>query len=82
MARVLVTRILPEGGLDPLVARGHDIVQGTDDVAYSHDADNNALFAFDGVDLIAEIPDSFAHLLNLFLRRVESHRDDHGRLLK
>ena len=31
VARVLVTRILPDGGLDPLVARGHDIVQRADD---------------------------------------------------
>ncbi|HXQ60277.1 MAG TPA: D-glycerate dehydrogenase [Acidimicrobiales bacterium] len=35
MARILVTRILPEGGLDPLVAAGHDIVQRPGDVAYS-----------------------------------------------
>ena len=27
MARVLVTRRLPAGGLDPLVAAGHDLVQ-------------------------------------------------------
>ena len=37
MARVLVTRILPDGGLDPLVARGHDIVQRADDTPFSHD---------------------------------------------
>ncbi len=37
MARVLVTRILPDGGLDPLVARGHDVVQRGDDSAYTHD---------------------------------------------
>jgi len=35
VARILVTRILPEGGLDPLVAAGHDIVQRPGDVAYS-----------------------------------------------
>jgi glyoxylate reductase len=34
VARVLVTRLLPEGGLDPLVAAGHEIVQRSDDVAY------------------------------------------------
>ncbi len=37
MARVLVTRILPDGGLDPLVARGHEIVQRADDTPFSHD---------------------------------------------
>jgi glyoxylate reductase len=31
VARVLVTRRLPDGGIDPLVAAGHDIVVGHDD---------------------------------------------------
>ncbi len=31
MARVLVTRRLPDGGLDPLLAAGHEIVQRPDD---------------------------------------------------
>ena len=31
MARVLVTRHLPDGGLDPLVAAGHELVQRADD---------------------------------------------------
>lgn len=31
MARVLVTRHLPAGGLDPLLAAGHDVVQREDD---------------------------------------------------
>lgn len=35
MARVLVTRALPDGGLDPLVAAGHDIVQRPGDIPYS-----------------------------------------------
>jgi len=35
VARVLVTRTLPEGGLDPLVAAGHEVVRGTDDVAFT-----------------------------------------------
>jgi len=49
VARVLVTRILPDGGLDPLAARGHEIVQRADDTPYSHDelvaavADTDAL---------------------------------------
>ena len=36
MARVVVTRRLPEGGLDPLVDAGHDVVQRADDTPYSH----------------------------------------------
>ena len=35
MARVLVTRRLPDGGLDPLVAAGHEIVQRPDDVPFT-----------------------------------------------
>jgi len=31
VARVLVTRRLPDGGIDPLVAAGHDLVVGHDD---------------------------------------------------
>jgi glyoxylate reductase len=31
VARILVTRQLPDGGLDPLVAAGHEIVQPADD---------------------------------------------------
>jgi glyoxylate reductase len=37
MARILVTRIMPAGGLDPLVAAGHDVVQRTDDTPYTPD---------------------------------------------
>jgi len=35
MARVLVTRQLPDGGLDPLVAAGHEIVQRADDTPFT-----------------------------------------------
>jgi glyoxylate reductase len=35
LARVLVTRRLPDGGLDPLVAAGHEIVQRPGDDPYS-----------------------------------------------
>ncbi|MDQ1432285.1 MAG: glyoxylate reductase [Actinomycetota bacterium] len=35
MARVLVTRLLPDGGLDPLVAAGHEIVQRPGDDPYA-----------------------------------------------
>jgi glyoxylate reductase len=37
VSRVLVTRRLPEGGLDPLVDAGHEIVQRADDSPYTHD---------------------------------------------
>ena len=37
MARVLVTRHVPEGGLDPLRAGGHEVVIRDEDVAYTHD---------------------------------------------
>jgi glyoxylate reductase len=37
MARVLVTRRLPEGGTDPLVAAGHEIVARDDDTAFTHE---------------------------------------------
>ena len=35
MARVLVTRRLPEGGLDPLLAAGHEVVTNDDDRPYT-----------------------------------------------
>jgi glyoxylate reductase len=35
MARVLVTRQLPDGGIDPLVAAGHDLVQRPGDDPYT-----------------------------------------------
>jgi glyoxylate reductase len=37
VSRVLVTRLLPEGGLDPLLAAGHEIVQRDNDAAFSPD---------------------------------------------
>ncbi|MBV9413232.1 MAG: D-glycerate dehydrogenase [Acidimicrobiia bacterium] len=37
MARVLVTRRLPAGGLDPLVDAGHELVQRADDTPFTHD---------------------------------------------
>jgi glyoxylate reductase len=37
VSRVLVTRLLPDGGLDPLLTAGHEIVQREDDDAFSHD---------------------------------------------
>jgi glyoxylate reductase len=35
VARVLVTRRLPEGGLDPLIDAGHDLVRRADDSPYT-----------------------------------------------
>ncbi len=40
-------------------------------------ADHDALLALDGVDLVAEVPNALAHLLDLLFGRVEFHRDDH-----
>jgi glyoxylate reductase len=37
LARVLVTRRLPAGGLDPLVTAGHEMVQRADDLPFTHD---------------------------------------------
>lgn len=37
MGRVLVTRRLPEGGLEPLLAVGHEIVARDDDTPFTHD---------------------------------------------
>ena len=34
---VLVTRRLPDGGLEPLARAGHELVQRTDDAPYTHD---------------------------------------------
>ena len=36
MARVLVTRLLPEGGLEPLHSAGHEIVTRDDDTPFTH----------------------------------------------
>ncbi len=46
-------------------------------VANADCADDNTLLPFDGVDLIAEVPYSLAHLLDLLFGGVEFHRDDH-----
>jgi glyoxylate reductase len=37
VARVLITRQLPAGGLDPLIAAGHKLVQRDDDTPLSHE---------------------------------------------
>ena len=49
MARVLVTRRLPPGGTDPLVAAGHEIVARDDDSPFSHDELCAAVGEVDGV---------------------------------
>jgi glyoxylate reductase len=49
VARVLVTRILPDGGLDPLGAHGHEIVQRSDDTPYGHDELVDAVAGVDAV---------------------------------
>ena len=37
MARVLVTRRLPPGGLDPLSEAGHELVESDGDHGFTHD---------------------------------------------
>ena len=41
-------------------------------------ADHDALLADDGVDLVAEIADPLADVVDLFFRRVQPHRNNHG----
>jgi len=48
-ARVLVTRRLPEGGLDPLVDEGHEVVQRADDTPYTHEELVELATTVDGV---------------------------------
>ncbi len=49
MARVLVTRRLPEGGLDPLLAAGHEIVERSDDTPYTPEELRRAVGGVDAV---------------------------------
>lgn len=49
MARVLVTRRLPDGGLDPLVAAGHELVERPQDTPLSHDELVDAAATVDGI---------------------------------
>lgn len=49
MARILVTRHLTEGGLDPLVAAGHDVTQREVDVPWTEEELVAAAPEFDGI---------------------------------
>jgi len=49
MARVLVTRRLPAGGTDPLVAAGHEVVARDDDTPFTHDELVTATTGVDGI---------------------------------
>jgi len=49
VARVLVTRQLPAGGLDPLVSAGHEIVQHVPDLAMTTDELADAAGLFDAI---------------------------------
>jgi glyoxylate reductase len=49
VGRVLVTRQLPEGGLDQLAAEGHAVFGRTDDVPYSHEELVDAVTEADAV---------------------------------
>jgi glyoxylate reductase len=49
MARVLVTRRLPDGGLEPLARAGHELVQRDGDTPYTHDELVAAAPGFDAI---------------------------------
>jgi len=49
VGRILVTRRLPDGGLDPLLDAGHDVVDRPDDVAYTRDELVALAPGFDGI---------------------------------
>ena len=49
MGRVLVTRQLPPGGLDPLLAAGHEVVRRDDDGAYTSEELVELAPGFDGI---------------------------------
>jgi len=49
MARVLVTRRLPDGGTEPLVAAGHEIISRDDDTPFTHAELCGAVGDVDGV---------------------------------
>src|SRR5262245_2214935 len=49
MARILVTRQLPDGGLDPLIDMGHDIAQRADDTPFTPEALRGAVADVDAV---------------------------------
>jgi glyoxylate reductase len=49
LPRVLVTRRLPEGGTDPLVAAGHELVARDDDTPLAHDELRAAVAGVDAV---------------------------------
>jgi glyoxylate reductase len=49
LSRVLVTRRLPDGGLDPLLEAGHEIVGRDDDVPYTHEQLVEAATGVDGI---------------------------------
>jgi glyoxylate reductase len=49
VARVLVTRRVPDGGLEPLICAGHELVQRDDDIPYTHDEMVAAAVDVDGI---------------------------------
>ena len=59
MARVLVTRLLPDGGTAPLIAAGHEVITNDSDTALSHSALCDAAREFDAlVTLLTDRIDS------------------------
>jgi predicted RNA-binding Zn ribbon-like protein len=66
------------GALD--AGSGFERFQAGGDVAARADhADHNALLAFDRVDAKSEIGNTFTDMVNLLLRGMQSHRNNHYR---
>jgi len=55
-------------------------LQAERDVAGANGADDYALLALDGVDLVTEFLDALADGIDFFFGGIEPHGDDHGRL--
>src|SRR5215471_14652177 len=47
-------------------------------IADTDHADDDARFPFDRMDLISELPNPFADMLDFLLGRVRAHRNNHG----
>jgi hypothetical protein len=65
LADELVRRRDAHGALHP--GRGFERFQAGGDVAHAHHADHHALLALDGVDLVAELRDALANVVDFFL---------------
>ena len=58
---------------------GFERLEAVRHVANADHADDHAFFALNGVNLIPELTNSLADVVNLFTRRMGAHRNNHGR---